>query len=132
MHRRKLAIGAVALIAAVTASHAPAAREGGFATLAEGTYLGGGSFFGKVSATSKKRLNGISVRRRCADRRRIDTATHDGSVQLTLRTTRKGRFRFTLPEEPGHTVKVFVLAKPLPDGAYCTAATLKIEQPEVP
>jgi hypothetical protein len=128
MARRGLAIAAVALGAGVLAATAPAARDGGYATIASGAHLGAGQFAGKVRAPSKKIVNGISVRRRCADRRRIDTGTHDGSVQISLRTTRKGRWRFTLPAEPGKTIKVFVLAKQLPGGAYCRSATLKLPQ----
>jgi hypothetical protein len=72
---------------------------------------------------------GAPVRRRCADRRRLDTGTHDGATQITLRTGRRGRWRFRLPVEPGRTIKIFVLAKQLPRGAYCRAGILKIQQP---
>ena len=130
MSRRKLAFAVAALCVAAPAAVAPAAKQGAYSTVATGAYLGGGLFSGKVGTpAAPKKLDGISIRRRCADRRRIDTGTHDGSIQITIRTSRRGRWRFRLPEEPGRTVKVFVLAKQLPDGAYCKAATLKIQQP---
>ena len=132
MSWRKPAVAVAALCVAAPVAGAPAAKQGAFATVVHGAYLGGGVFSGKVGTPARpKKLNGISVRRRCADRRRIDTGTHDGAIQITLRTGRKGRWRFLLPEEPGRTVNVFVLAKQLPDGAYCEAATLKIQQPKL-
>jgi hypothetical protein len=131
MSGRKLAVAVAALCVAAPVAGAPAAKQGAYATVVSGAYLGGGVFSGKLGTPAQpKKLNGISVRRRCADRRRIDTGTHDGSVQITIRSSRRGRWQFTLPEEPGRTIKIFVLAKQLPRGEYCTAATLKIQQPK--
>jgi hypothetical protein len=130
MSRRKLAVAVAALCVAAPVAAAPAAKQGAYSSVVTGAYLGGGVFSGKVGTPARpKKLNGISVRRRCAEGRRIDTGTHDGTIQITIRTSRRGRWQFTLPEEPGRTIKIFVLAKQLPDGAYCTSATFKIQQP---
>lgn len=129
MSKRKLAVAVAALCVATPVAAAPAAKQGAFTTVVQGHYLGGGVFSGKVGTSAKAKLNGISVRRRCADHRRIDTGTHDGTIHITLRTSGKGRWQFALPEEPGRTIKIFVLSKQLPGGANCTAGTLKIQQP---
>ena len=131
MSGRNLAVAVAALCVAAPVAGAPAAKQGAYATVVKGAYRGGGIFSGKVGTPARpKKLNGISVRRRCADRRRIDTGTHDGAIQITRRTGRRGRWRFKLPAEPGRTIKVFVLSKQLPRGAYCSAGILKIQQPK--
>ena len=130
MRAAALALATIAALAvAMPVADAPAARDGGYATIVEGAYLGEGVFRGRVRTEARGALGGKSVRHRCANRRRLDTATHDGAHTVSMRTTRKGRWRFFLPEEPGRTIKVFVLAKRLPGGGYCTAGVLKIRQP---
>lgn len=132
MPRPKLALALTAVAAVALAADAPAARQGGFATIVEGAHLGGGLFQGTVRTPAKGRFAGRSIRRRCARGRQVDSGTHYGTVHVSVRTDRKGRWSFILPQEPGRTIKVFVVAKDLPRGAYCTAGILKIQQPEAP
>ena len=128
--RRAASAAALAGVCAVAlAGGAEGAKSGGYRTIAEGAYVGGGVFDGVVRTRAKGKINGRSIRRRCAAGRQVDSGTHDSSVHLTVHTDRTGHWTFTLPEEPGRTIKVFVVAKPLPRG-FCTAATLKLWEPE--
>jgi hypothetical protein len=130
--RGKAATALAALCVVALGGSAEGAKDGGYATVVEGAYLGGGAFTGTVRTPARGKLNGRSIRRRCRTGRQVDSSTHDGTVPVSVRTTRKGRWSFTLPEEPGRTIKIFVVAKPLPGGAYCTAGILKIQEPAAP